>query len=306
MVHNHTITIKGPAAAAAGLSGHLLRDLMDVLVQGAEQSLRFAIEGRSAATGTPPTWLRAAADFDMIDLSKSPRGRTFKLEARPMLESLPDRFNQSDLFDDLDPRQSPLELFELALEHALAGHDDSAAFDHGLLKTCAQFRNVLGAGLETVEIKNGHTIVVDGPSVEQAVRLSKVEFRSRKVRLAGQLETISYSDCRFMLRLENGARIAGTARDLGAEMLRSAFGRKVTVTGTADFRPSGSLLRLNAESVDEATPNDLQIFASIPRPLLGPAVVERERERGGFAALLGQWPGDESIEELMEQMKELS
>lgn len=306
MVHEHTITLRGPAAETAGLSAHLLRDLFDVLVQGAEQSLRFRLEGRSSPSGSPPAWLRNAADFEMVDLARSRSGRTFRLKAKSLVDSMPERFRQAKLFEDLDPDRSPLELFELALEQALAGNDDSDAFDHALLKTCAQFRGLLGTGLDSVEIKNGRTVVVDAVSIEQAVRLSKVDYASRRVRLAGQLDTISYSDCRFTLRLENGTKIVGTAKELGTEALRDAFGRKVVVTGMADFRPSGKLLRLNAESVDEATSNDLQIFTSIPRPLLGPIVVERERERGGLAAIAGRWPGDESIEELMAQLKELA
>jgi hypothetical protein len=241
----------------------------------------------------------------MVDVARSEFARTFRLEAQSLVDSMPDRFRQAKLFDDLDPRRSPLELFEVALEQALAGNDDSDAFDHGLLKTCAQFRAVLGAGLDSVEIKNGRTVVVDEVSVAQAVRLSKVDYPSRKVRLAGLLETISYSDCRFSLRLDNGTTIVGTTKELGTEALRDAFGRKVVVTGTADFRPSGKLLRLNAESVDDATTNDLQIFTSIPRPLVGPAVVERERGRGGLAAIAGRWPGDESIEQLMEQLAQV-
>lgn len=34
MIHKHTITLAGPAADGRGLSGHVLRDLFDVLVQG--------------------------------------------------------------------------------------------------------------------------------------------------------------------------------------------------------------------------------------------------------------------------------
>jgi len=242
----------------------------------------------------------------MLEIERSRGSRTLKLEALSLIESMPGRFAQGTLFDDFDPGRSPLALFEDALESALAGDEDSERFDHSLLQTCAEFNGVLAAGVDQLDIQNGRHVVVDAVSIEQAVRLSKVDYPSRRVRLAGQLDTISYSDCRFTLRLENGTKIVGTAQELGTEALRDAFGRKGVVTGTADFRPSGTQLRLNAESVDDATSNDLQIFTSIPRPLLGPAVVERERERGGLAAIAGRWPGDESIEELMEQLKELA
>ncbi|MDP1920253.1 MAG: hypothetical protein Q8L14_28670 [Myxococcales bacterium] len=305
MVHEHTITLRGPALDGPGVSGHLLRDLFGVLVQGAEQSLRFRLEGRSTFRGTQPAWLRSAADFQMLEIERARGSRTLKLEALSLLESMPDRFEQGTLFDDFDPRRSPLAFFEDALESALAGDEDSERFDHSLLQTCAEFKGVLAAGIDELEIQNGRHVVVEPASLERALRLSRVHYASRTVRLAGRLDTISYSDCRFTLVLQNGARIAGTARDLGADALHSHFGKNVVVTGTADFRPSGRLLRLNAEDVDPATKNEMQIFTSVPRPLLGPPVVEREAVKGGLAAIAGRWPGEESIEELLLQLKAL-
>ena len=90
------------------------------------------------------------------------------------------------------------------------------------------------------------------------------------------------------------------------ETLRAWFGHQVVVSGTADFRPSGRLLRINAEGFEPATEKDLQIFAAIPRPLKTPAPVERAAAEGGFAALLGKWPGDESAAQLLEQLRKMA
>jgi len=219
---------------------------------------------------------------------------------------MPDRFGQAELFEDLDPTKSPLELFEDALEDALEGKADSDAFDHTLLETCANFRTVLGAGVESIEIKNGRLVRVDVESLQQVVRLSRQSFAPRKVRLAGRLDIIRYSDCRFTLVLEDGAKVAGTARELGAEALRAGFGKDVVVSGTADFRPSGRMLRIDAEGVEPATASELKIFSALPRPLQAAALAERPAKKGGLEALLGKWPGDESAEQLLEQLAQLS
>lgn len=157
-----------------------------------------------------------------------------------------------------------------------------------------------------MEIKNGRTLVVDAERIERVVDLARQAFRSRRVQLAGRLETIQYSDCRFTLILASGTRIAGTAKDLGAETLRAKFGQDVIVGGTADFRPSGRLLRINAEQVEPATQKDLQLFAAMPRPLSAAAPSERRIVRGGLSALLGQWPGEESADVLLEQLRQLA
>lgn len=306
MIHEHTVTLTGDAVESEGISGHLLRDLFDVLVQGAEQSLRFRLEGRSTARGTQPAWLRAASDFRMVELHRGQRMRSLKLEATSLVESMPGKFVQGQLFEDLDPRRSPLELFEDALEEALEAKADSGAFDQPLLKTCADFRVLLGAGLDSVEIKNGRTVRVDRDSIENVLRLAQVEYAQRRVRLAGRLDIIRYSDCRFTLVLANGEKVPGTAKELGAEALREGFGKNVVITGTAEFKPSGRLLRVEADFVEPATENEMRLFASVPRPLLAPAIAPAHGEKQGLAALLGQWPGEEPVEELLEQLRQLA
>ncbi len=306
MIREHTITLWGPAATEVGVSGHLLRDLFDVLVQGAEQSLRFRIEGRSSARGAAPAWLRSASDFRMIDLVAGNGARTMRVEARSLVDTMPERFAQKSLFEDLDATRSPIELFEDALEEALLERSDSEAFDQPLLETFTKFRNLLAAGVEAVELQNGRTVRVDREAMERVLRLSRIAYAPRRVRLAGRLDIIRYSDCRFTLVLQNGARVAGIAREPGAEALRDAFGAEVVVTGTADFRPSGSLLRVNADLIEPARASELEMFGNVPRPLIAPAPVERPVARAGLEALLGEWPGDESLEQLLGQLEQLA
>lgn len=306
MTHEHHITLKGPAVEDRGVSGHLLEDLVGVLVQGTERALRYRLEGRSTAPGAPPAWLRPASDFRLLSIVEAKGVRTFEVQAQPLLQSMPERFQQGQLFDDIDPRKSPLELFEDALEDAMLEKVDSDAFDYPLLQTCADVRTVLGAGVDSFEIKNGRTLLLDAESLSRVAALLREPFAARRVRLAGRLESIQYSDCRYMLTLASGAKIAGTARDLGTETLRTWFGKQVVVTGMADFRPSGRLLRINAEGFEPASETDLQVFAAIPRPLNTAAPVERPAAEGGFAALLGKWPGDEPTEQLLAQLRKMA
>lgn len=307
MMHQHTITLAGPAASAEGLSSHVLRDLFDVLVQGAEQSLRLRIEGRSTARGTAPAWLRPASDFQMIDIERGEGQRTLKLVAPALIDTMPGRFPQADLFDDLDPRRSPLEFFEDALEEAIEERTDSEAFDQPLLKTCSDFRSLLNAGVDSIAIRNGRTVRVDAEAMERVTRLSRLAYTQRKVRLAGRLDIIRYSDCRFTLVLEDGSKVPGTARELGAEALREGFGKNVVVTGMAEFRPSGRVLRVDADLVEPATESDLKVFSVVPRPLLATPAPERSQEKKrGLSALLGQWPGEEPLDLLLTQLKSLA
>src|SRR5687768_2041914 len=112
MNHNeHVIRLQGAAAGGPGVSGHVMRDLVEVLVTGTEQTLRYRIEGRSTAKGTVPKWLKVASDFTLVWEPGKQDGATFAVISRPLTESLPDRFTQLGLLEDFDPAKSPVELF---------------------------------------------------------------------------------------------------------------------------------------------------------------------------------------------------
>jgi hypothetical protein len=86
------------------------------------------------------------------------------------------------------------------------------------------------------------------------------------------------------------------------------FGKRVLIFGKAHFRPSGNLLRVDATHFRAATEND-SFFAKIPLPIGGrtvkPLAAHREKMTRGLNAALGQWPGDESDDEIQAARKEL-
>lgn len=309
MSDQHKVVLYGPGAAHDRVSAHVFRDLLDVFVEGAERALRFRIEGRSTAKGKAPQWLRHASDFSLVrqpDLDTS----AALIEAQPLIRTMPERFKQEDLFVDLDPRQSPFDLFESALEDALRGDEDSDRFDLALLRTFERLGDLFTSGIERVDIINGRTIRVDEPAVARVHQISAKAYASQRVRVAGRLETIRYSDCRFTLILGDGAQLQGTALDLGQDLLQGLFGQSVMITGTAVFRPSGKPLRIEAEHIERASERETKIWSAAPKPLLAPhpsqQIREQLRAKKGFGALLGKWPGDESDEQVAEALESLS
>jgi len=309
MAQTHSIRLKGPGASKEGVSAHLFRDLLDVLVEGAERALRFRIEGRSTAQGTPPRWLRPAADFVLLRVPELPASQA-TIQAPSLLSTMPERFHQGELYADLDPNKSPIEFFEDALEDALAGNKDSDRFDAGLVRTFEKFGSVLQQGVAEVELVNGRVLRIDRGALEKVEALARHSFAPQRVRVAGRLEAIRYSDCRFTLLLASGAELAGTATELGQDLLRNLFGRAVVVTGMAVFRPSGRPLRIEADTLELASERDTRLWSQPPKPLLGPSpmaqIREDQRGKGGLGALLGRWPGDESDEQVAAALESLS
>lgn len=309
MSEQHKIVVRGSAVGDGRVSGHVFRDLLDVLVEGSERALRFYMDGRSSAPGTQPSWLRSAADFELVRDAELDAG-TVLVEAKPLIETMPDRFQQSELFSDVDPAMSPIDLFENALEDALRGNDDSDRFDQPLLRTIGKLEKLIDHGVERVDLVNGRTITVNRESLARAQSVFEKSYAPQRVQVAGRLEAIRYSGCRFTLVTAGGTQLSGVAIDLGPEALSSFFGQDVLVTGTAVFRASGAPLRLEADRIQPASAQQVSLWSAMPRPLLGPrsrvTPATVQRGKGGLGAVFGKWPGDESDEEVAAALAAMS
>jgi hypothetical protein len=128
------------------------------------------------------------------------------------------------------------------------------------------------------------------------------------VRLAGLLDTIRHSDRMFTLKLESGITLRGIAEGVPPETLAGLFGKMVTVSAMAVFRPSGRVLRLHADHIEPAG-GDFSLWSVEPRSLWGaaePSVRQPQGPHSGINAIIGRWPGDESEAEIAAALEELS
>ncbi len=82
------------------------------------------------------------------------------------------------------------------------------------------------------------------------------------------------------------------------------------MSGVAKFRPSGSVLRIEAEWIERANERDLSLWASGPRPILDAldqrALHQPQGPRSGATAIFGQLTGIESDDDIIEALDRLS
>jgi hypothetical protein len=125
------------------------------------------------------------------------------------------------------------------------------------------------------------------------------------------LDSLRHSNRTFEIVLPGGERVRGVLAAESGEIaaVGPQLGSPVTVEGTAKFRPSGRLLRLDADWISTLS-DDAALWSGPPRPLfapLGPVDLRvPQGARSGVAAIFGQWPGDESEEEIEALLRELS
>lgn len=312
--YRHTVRLLGPSARGRHVSGSVLRDLLDILIEGSRGVVRLHAQGRSVWPGTPPRWLESAADFDVLPLEEG--STIIPLEAPALAAAAPERFAQESFLAPVSHR-SALSLFEESLEAAMAGDEESETFDPPLLERFQQFTRLLADGVEEIELRSVDETAPSSPacvriessSLATIDRLIQKTPPSQRARLAGRLDTIRHHDRMFRLQLDSGQTVTGLADAVAEEALAGLWGQEVMVSGVVSFRPSGSVLRIDADAIEPAK-GATGLWSQVPKPVFHRLDVRSlhkvQGPRSGLNALYGKWPGDETDEEIEDALAELS
>lgn len=130
-----------------------------------------------------------------------------------------------------------------------------------------------------------------------------------RVIVTGWLDSITASKRSFQLKLSSGRTLRGILPPREPSEYAPLFAKRVVVDGVAHFRPSGAVATIVAGHIQLATPKD-DVWDQMPRPqprsldeVLAPEEVSPYRNP--VDAVWGKWPGDETIEELMEALEKV-
>lgn len=303
-----SLRLTGPAATGIRVNARLLRTTLDVLVEAVEESVRLRVEGRSKARGARPGWLEQASAFEV---EIAPGSTEILLFAKPLAELCPDVFAQSELFHPLTNNPTGIDVFGSSFADVVAGDRDSDRYDDGFLETVTRLGRVFDDRIDSIEFVNGRRTTFTRSDLERVRELRRSLPPDQRARVAGKLDALRHSRRTFELLLPLGERVRGVLSSDAGEVAEVGprLGADVVVEGTAKFRASGRLLRLEADWISAAE-GDLRLWAAPPRPLfaaLGPTeFTYAQGPRSGASAIFGKWPGDESDEEVEAALREIS
>ncbi len=278
------------------------------------QAIRMRFEGRSTARGVRPAWLEQCSDVRVVRVFEEQHAH-ISFDAPRFGDVAAELYDQTELWEMRpSPDDTGFDLLGDALTDLSAGNVDSQRYDNRMLRQFSGLGRVINGSYQEVVITSQRytrerPAVLNQASVETAKELHSMTPSPARVRVAGELDMIRASTHSFALRLDDGSEVRGVLDSDDLSPFVELFGKRVVASGQAAFRPSGRLLILEADGLEVAGPQ-ATIWSRMPRPvsqgLARGSLRRTQGPRSGLAALVGQWPGDESDEEIGELLRQLS
>ncbi len=309
----HTVEVRGPKVSDGRRSPDAIGNVLKWIEPLVRMTVSMAFRYTSQVRGRPPKWLASACTVRFADISDG-NGRTcLHFEAPRLGEAAEDLYRQGQLFRTRpEANDTAFDLIGDVLRDVIGQRPDSNRFDTDLLKRFHRFRTAESKwGVESLVFRGDRLpeespLTVDKRVSELAGKLRRDTPQPRRGRIAGSLDMIRASDGAFTIILESGERANGILAAGKTDILAQQWRQFVVVEGLAVFRASGSLLRIEADDMAPCAEAD-RFFSVIPEPCSG-SLDERElrqtqTRRSGVAAIFGEWPGDETEEEILAALK---
>ena len=290
------------------ITSALLRRLEDT----ARPCVRMAIEGASASAGAPPLWLERASDIRTVGFSERGAQSILRLKAPTLGDAVPEFFDQPTLWPGMaDPDDTAIQLIGRIGSVVRRQETGSDMYDQPLLRHFTQWQRLFRREVKELHLpistKDASSpVMLDITVVENARLLSAQTPLPRQIRIVGKLDMVRHSNRSFGLLLDNGQEVRGVLQEEDPELLQKYFSKEITVFGKAIYRPSGSLLRIDAQEILDTT-EGRAAFSSVPEALRKLPRLEKKLQTGkaGVAGFFGTWPGNETDRELLAALGEL-
>ena len=306
--------LRGLREADGRIKAANLSRVLDALVQTAERTTRLIATGKGSAKGTRPKWLDATVDFTITGLESG--STILGMEAPRLGDAAYSEFSQQNLWaagPSLD--ETALDLAARAVEEIQEIQTSDPAgdyFDSAVLEAILRFRKAAGANGVSYELiplsgARGRFMLDDRTCMRVRERLDDIPA-PRAFIVSGRLDEIKHRSGRFRLVTGNGSQLLGRldSAALDAEMLRPLWGRQATVEGFVYFKANGQPRFIEARRISYRQEGD-DVFEAMPsaeasQSRMLTSIQDKHAQPTRFMDLWGAWPGDEPVNELLDQL----
>ena len=290
------------------ISASILRRLDETV----RPCVRMVLEGTSAAVGAPPAWLEKASDVRTLGFSERDGKSILHVKAPTLGDAAPEIFDEATLWPGLAVQDDTAIQLIGKVSHVVRMEEaGSDLYDRPLLKHLSHWSRLFRRDLQSLAfpsnvVSGDAADVFDEQVARNAMVLSDQTPLPRQIRIVGKLDMVRHSTRSFGLLLSDGQEVRGVLNDSDPNLLHQYFGKEITIFGKAIYRPSGSLLRIDAQEILD-TVEGRSAFSVVPPALTNRPKLDRkpQNSKNGVAAFFGTWPGDETDEELLAALAEL-
>lgn len=301
-------------SAPSGLGAHprpeLIGSLLSELHATLVDSVRMGFFHASRLRGRIPRGLEAAADVRFLGMDGTGDTLTkLHFQVARFGDVAAELFEQRQLWDDgPKPEQTAFDLLALSLGDVRSERSDSSRYDQGLLNRFAKFGRTLNLGVDHIRINGAASeqSQIDLQLVQSSNELRKRTPSSRRVRLSAKLDMLGVSRKVMGLYVEDGTLVTALWNADDFAGLANFLDKDVTIEGLAVFRPSGKLLRIDADAISSASASD-SYFSTVPLPGAADyaAAVRSRPSASPYKELLGIIPDEESDEEFLKLIESM-
>jgi hypothetical protein len=280
-----------------------------------ESTLRsFVIGNSSLKRGKQAEWLTQSLDFNLSGLKS---GSTILEVDAPMLKDTLGAM-QVPLFGDLPvddvTSNSALGLGLYAFEKAMQGDVNSFILDKHLLKEMRQFGKFLNKRGSSIEVSTGKKAKVIKLKKEVIEKIKTIEDNtpaSIKTKVTGVLDMMKHSNHQLELLVDGTKRIRAILNDqLAVSDLTAFFGKELTVSGIANYNPSGDVISFEISGYKSANKKETY-FNQLPVPLFEETDLKRIAQQQNYKGyqsdkvknIAGKMEIEDSLEDLLAALK---
>ncbi len=313
----YKIRLRGLATPEGTIPISTLIKVAQAILDGSRRALQLLMEGVSVKRGRVSASLGRSLDFNITGLSKG--STVVEIEVPTFEESAPEIVNQLNLWNMLMPRLRPedtaISVLSKSVRDAAAGELESEYYDKGVLEALSPLKSLLKEKLSDIRIEcPTRSSEKFGINETEMDRISRVEAETPEPRamvVAGIFNSIEHTHRKFGIVMSDGHKIRGIAEAgyIDTENMRYLWGKKVTVKGLAHFKPSGAMRSIEADVIKPFERGE-ELFENVSRNKPSSSLIQNiQREQGvknPLTEVWGKWPGDESIDEILDTLKRTS
>lgn len=270
--------------------------------------------GEGRRRRTKPAWLAAATDFTVTGLTSG--STVVAITSKRLIDTPSSPFGQGESpsgQSGIDGEDTALDLAARAIREAQVPDSPGDCFDSAVLDAILELGKSVRTGEVTYSLSRRGVAEPDFVLSRRAC--SRIAERKRALPVprafivSGRVQQLAHTRGQFQLEISNGrdlyGRLHADAND--AELLRPLWGKQATIQGIVHFKANGQPRMIEAQRFAAGQAGD-HLFAEIPDSKLATSKVRPEGTQGGARVakpmeLVGTWPGDESVQELLQALR---